>query len=129
MSSATCGETKRESSVRCRSTASIRRAFVSAIAAWSAGLDERDVVVGERLGFTAHEDDDPDQLVFDHDRHSEHRPVEARAGIDVLGVVEDVRDVDRFPREAGTAGRRRSVERMRMLLVVLRPRRIALMHC
>jgi bifunctional non-homologous end joining protein LigD len=34
-----------------------------------------------------------------------------------------------FPREAGTAGRRRSVERMRMLLVVLRPRRIALMHC
>ena len=37
-SSATCGETNRASSVRCRSTASIRRAFATAIAAWSANV-------------------------------------------------------------------------------------------
>ena len=36
MSSATCGETNRDSSVRWRSTASSRRALAIAIAAWSA---------------------------------------------------------------------------------------------
>ena len=35
---ATCGETKRDSSARCRSTASMSRALAIAIAAWSANV-------------------------------------------------------------------------------------------
>ena len=68
------------------------------------GLDERDVVVGERLRFTADEDDDADQVVLDHDRHAEHRSVVLRrAAIGVFRVVMDVRDVDRLtlPRPPG----------------------------
>jgi hypothetical protein len=72
--------------VRCRSTASNRRAFATAIAAWSAkGLDERDVLVGEGLQFTANENDDADEVVLDHDRDRDQRSVALpRAAIGVF---------------------------------------------
>jgi hypothetical protein len=128
MSSATCGETNRASSVRCRSTASKRRAFRDRDRRLiGEGLDERDVVGGERLRFATHENDDADEIVFDQNRDTEHRPVEARSGIHVLRVLLDVRDMDRFPLESGTARGRRSIEGVRMLPVVLRALRRAVM--
>jgi hypothetical protein len=104
---ATCGETKRESSVRWRSTA------------WSGlvgeGLNKRDVVVGERLRLTAHDDDHADQVVLDHDRDPEHRSEEARSGIGVIRVCEDVRNLDGLSLEGRPARRRRPVDGMGML--------------
>ena len=86
----------------------------------SEGLDERDVFVGEGLWFTAHEDDDADELVLDHDRDPDRRSVVLpRTAIGVLRVVPDIRDVDRLTGDRGPAGGRRSVESMRMLSVVL----------
>jgi hypothetical protein len=57
----------------------MRRAFLMAIAAWSAKVWTSDVLAGERLRVAPHDyDDDPDQIVVDHDRHPEHRSIEAR---------------------------------------------------
>ena len=79
MSSATCGETNRESSVRCRSTASIRRAFAIAIAAWSAKVCTSAMCSSVNgLGSRRDEHHDADQVVLDHDRDAEHRAVVVR---------------------------------------------------
>src|SRR5262249_27981490 len=83
------------------------------------GLQERDVGIAERSRLAAHEDDDADQILIDLDRHAKQGSEGERAGIDVLGVVEDVPDVDRLSGESGAAGSGRSVDRVRMLAVVL----------
>jgi hypothetical protein len=91
-------------------------------------LDERDVIVRERVLLTTHHDDDTDEVVLDHDRHPEHRAEEARPGIRVFGVGQDVRDLDRSPLDRGAAGRRRPVEGVRMVAVVHRAFRLALVR-
>jgi hypothetical protein len=48
------------------------------------------------------------------------------AGIGVLRVREDVRDLDRLSLDAGAACRRRPVEGMRMLLVIAGAFRLAM---
>src|SRR5215211_8250955 len=53
------------------------------------GLEELDVLLGECLRLAAHDDDGADELVLDHHRHAEHRPVGARPGIGVLGIELD----------------------------------------
>src|SRR5215218_1502734 len=118
-SSATWGETKRESSSRCRSTASMRRALSTAIAAWSAKVSTSAMCsfVNGR-GLEPDEDDDANQVVLDHDRDAEHRPVEPRTGIGVLRIRVDVGDVNRLPLYGGAAGGGRTVESVRMLPVV-----------
>ena len=35
-------------------------------------LDERDVLIGERLRFMAGKNDDADEVVLDHDRNADH---------------------------------------------------------
>ena len=91
------------------------------------GLHERDVGIAECSWLAPHEDDGPDQVLIDLDRHPEQGSVPVRAGIDVLGVVEDVRDVHRLSGDGRAAGSRRSVERMRMRPVVFSTRGLPVM--
>jgi hypothetical protein len=126
---ATCGETKRESSVRCRSTASSRRAFVSAIAAWSAKVWAARVIRRERLRLAPNDDYHGDEVVLEHDRHAEHRTEEPRPPwIGVFRVGQDFRDLDRPSFDGRAPGRRRPVESMPMLPVVLGARGFALLR-
>ena len=108
--------------MRCRSTTSIRRTLLTAIARLvSERLHERDVLVGERLRFATRENDDPDEVVLNHDRDADHRSVVLRrttiAG--VLRVVMDVRNVDRRTCQRRAAGGCRSVESVWVLSVPL----------
>ena len=89
-------------------------------------LNERDVTVRERLRLTTHHDDHTDEIVFKHDRHSEHRPEEPRPRIRVLGVRQDVGYLNRLSLDGRAAGRSRPVERVRMLLVVPHAVRLAI---
>ena len=85
------------------------------------GLNEGDVVVGERPRLTAHKDDDANQVVLDEDRDAEHRSEESRARIGVFGILEDIWDLDGPSLDGRTAGRRAPIDSMRMIEVVLRP--------
>ena len=84
------------------------------------GLDQRDVLVAERLRFAADENDDADEVVLDHDRDRDQRSVAlTRAAIGVFRVGVNVRDVDGLTCHRRPAGARRSVESMGMLSVPL----------
>jgi hypothetical protein len=84
------------------------------------GLDERDVLVGEGLQFTANENDDADEVVLDHDRDRDQRSVALpRAAIGAFRVVLNVRDLDGLTCHRRPAGARCSVESMGMLSVPL----------
>ena len=73
-----------------------------------------------RLRLTAREHDGPDEVVLDHDRDADQRPVVVRRStIRVLRVITDVRDVDRLTCHRRPAGPRRSVESVWVLFVPL----------
>jgi hypothetical protein len=90
-------------------------------------LDERDVLVGERLR-RAHQDDDADQVVLDHDRDAEQGSVGARPGVGVFGVELEVRHVNGPAFHGRAAGDSRPVDRIRMLSVVLGHRLVAVVN-
>jgi len=92
------------------------------------GLNERDVIIGERLGLATHDNDHADQVILDHDRHSEHRPEEPWPGIGVCGIRHDVRYLDRPSLDRRSPGRRRPIEGMRVLSVILLARPLALVR-
>ena len=81
-------------------------------------LDERDVLVAERLRLRTHDENDTEQVFLDEDRNPEYRAVGARAGVGVLGIVMDVGNVDGSARHSRAAGCRRSIEGVRMLPVI-----------
>ena len=83
------------------------------------GLDQPDVFLGERPPLHPGENDHADQMGFEHDRDAQHHSIRPRAGVLVLRVGEDVRDMNRFSQQSRTAGRRRPIDRVRMLPVVL----------
>ena len=118
-SSATWGETKRESSVRCRSTASISRAFAIAIAAWSAKVWTSAMCSSVNgCCFSRTTVSAPISSSSTITGTVEHRPVRSRAGVRVLRILLDVGDVHRLARDGRASGGRRPVERMRMRAVV-----------
>ena len=82
-------------------------------------LDERDLLLGERLRLCTRHADHADQVVLEHDRHAQHRAVRPRPRVEVLRVLEHVLDVDGRAGDRGAARRRRAVERVGMLAVVL----------
>jgi hypothetical protein len=105
----------------------MRRALVSAIAAWSANsLNERGVIVHKGPWLATHDDDHADEVVLEHDRHPEHRPEEPWPGIGVFRIGEHVRDLDRPSLEGRTPSCRRPVEGMRVRDVVRCGRLLAL---
>ena len=85
------------------------------------------MVVEERVRFTARDHDDAYQVIFEHDRDTEHRSVGTGAGIRVLLIGEDVRHVDRLGRDSRSTSRRRSIKWMRMLPVVVSDLALAVM--
>ena len=83
------------------------------------GLNQRNVLCGERLRLPPYEHDDADQILVHLDRHCKQRPVGERSGIDVLGIGKDIGHVDGSARHRRTAGTRRPVERMWMVTLVV----------
>ena len=121
MSAATSGETKRDSSVRCRSTASISRAFAIAIAAWSANVVTSSTCSSVNGSRDVPADrDDADQLVVQNDRNAEQRAI-ADDGLSserVLRIGQDVGDLHRLAGERHPADDGRPVTLVRMFLRV-----------
>jgi hypothetical protein len=89
-------------------------------------LHERGVIVRKRPWLATHDDDNPDELVLEHDRHPEHRPKESWPKIGVFRIGEHVRNVDRPSLKGCTPSGRRPVQGMRMRDVVLSGRLLAL---
>jgi hypothetical protein len=84
------------------------------------GLHERDVLVRERLRFTAGENDAADEVVLDHHRNRDQRSVVlGGTAIGVFRIVVNVRDVDRLTFHRRPPSARRSVKSMGMLYVPL----------
>ena len=71
-------------------------------------LDERDVLVAERLRLLTHDENDTEQVFLDDNGNPEYRAVGPRAGVGVFGIVLDVGNVDGSARNSRAAGCRRS---------------------
>lgn len=98
---ATAGETKRDSSVRCR--------------------DELDVFVGERARHVPADRDRPDQLFVKDDRDAQQGAIagDRLSSERILRIGHDIGDLHRLAGERYPADDRRPVVRVRMVFGVL----------
>jgi hypothetical protein len=85
-------------------------------------LDELDLFVGERPCLEPGDPDHADELLVEERRDAEERAQAADLASPpcVLGICENVRDVDRAPRQRNPADARPPVRHVRMRALVLR---------